>query len=393
MYEHHKRLVYGKLVDKTLADYDYSKLAEFVYGRPYAPDVARRLLYGSRKTIDIIEAERICPVDDAIAKAELDAKILEVKKERQKLSDQRREYKKTIRDDARREYMYERLAEAAEELTYTIGSMYENVSPSTEFSENEAVLVLSDWHYGMITSNVFNTYDTQICADRVRHTTEQAASRLKLHGCSKLYVVVLGDVCHGAIHNSARVASEELVCDQIMQVSEILAQSIEYLSQFVKETVVYSTYGNHARTVQNKTDSIHRDNMERLVPWWLAQRLSSYENIEVRDDEGTEFVFIDVCGHGFCATHGDNDSVRSVTRLLPTLFHKKLNRDVEYVLIGDKHHRESFEELGCTAMICGSLCGADDYANDKRLYSEPSQLLLIVNPECGVDAEYRIRCT
>lgn len=386
-------MVYGKLVDKTLADYDYSKLAEFVYGRPYAPDVARRLLYGSRKTIDIIEAERVCTVNDAEAKAELEAKILEIKKETQKLSDQRREYNKSVRDDARREHMYERLAEAAEELTYSIGSLYENHSDHTNFSDNEAILVFSDWHYGMKTSNVFNTYNTRICVERVQHTTEQVASRLSLHACKKLHIVILGDVAHGAIHNSARVASEEFVCDQIMQVSEILAQSIEYLSQFVEETIVYSTYGNHARTVQNKNDSIHRDNMERLVPWWLTQRLSSYNNITVTSDEGTEFIFLEVCGHGVCATHGDNDSVRTAPRILPTLFHKKFRRDIEYVLIGDKHHRESFEELGVTAMICGSLCGADDYANDKRLYSEPSQLLLIVNPECGVDAEYRIKCS
>lgn len=43
-------------------------------------------------------------------------------------------------------------------------------------------------------------------------------------------------------------------------------------------------------------------------------------------------------------------------------------------------------------MICGSLCGTDDYANDKRLFSYPSQLLLIVNEENGVDAEYKLKC-
>lgn len=43
-------------------------------------------------------------------------------------------------------------------------------------------------------------------------------------------------------------------------------------------------------------------------------------------------------------------------------------------------------------MICGALCGADDYANDKRLYSTPSQLLLIFNPIDGLDAEYRLKC-
>jgi hypothetical protein len=65
--------------------------------------------------------------------------------------------------------------------------------------------------------------------------------------------------------------------------------------------------------------------------------------------------------------------------------------NLEYIILGDKHHRESFEEMGITSMICGSLCGADDYSSNKRLFSTPSQLLLIFNKD-GLDAEYRISC-
>lgn len=244
----------------------------------------------------------------------------------------------------------------------------------------------------MTTDNVFNKYNTQICKERVSKVVEATIERLLLHNCKRLHVVILGDLCHGAIKVGTRVASEELVCDQIMQVSEILAQSIEHLSYYVDETDVYMTYGNHARTIQNKDDSIHRDNMERLVPWWLSQRFSLHEDIKITAEESTEFLFINSCGHDFCASHGDNDSVKSSPRLLTTLFQKKYGKDIEYILLGDKHHRESFDELGVTAMLCGSLCGADDYANSKRLYSTPSQLLLITNRECGVDAEYRLTC-
>jgi len=202
---------------------------------------------------------------------------------------------------------------------------------------------------------------------------------------------VLGDLWHGAIHTSARVASEELVCEQMMQASEILAQSIEKLSHYVDEVVVYVTYGNHARTVQNKNDSIHRDNMERIVPWWLEQRLKHLDNVEIEQDSGSEFLFITACGHEICAAHGDLDNIKTSPRLLSALFQKKMGKDIEYILLGDKHHRESFEELGVSAVMCGSLCGADDFANNRRLYSVPSQFLLIVDPEAGIDAEYRLK--
>ena len=106
-----------------------------------------------------------------------------------------------------------------------------------------------------------------------------------------------------------------------MQVSEILAQSIERLSLYVEETTVYVTYGNHARTIQNKNDSIHRDNIERIVPWWLSQRLQGYDNISVTEDTGNEFLFVNACGHELCASHGDLDSVKSSPRLLTCLLY------------------------------------------------------------------------
>ena len=42
-FDHHKRLVYGKLVDKTLADCDYSELAEALYGQPFAFEVGHKM--------------------------------------------------------------------------------------------------------------------------------------------------------------------------------------------------------------------------------------------------------------------------------------------------------------------------------------------------------------
>lgn len=392
-FDYHKRLVYGKLIDKTLADCDYSELAELLYGQSYSSDVARRMMYGSRKTLELMDSEQVQKVSDNGLLSEIELKKAELQQERQRFFDQRREFNKLLSAEGRKEHIYESLTIAANNLMNSIGVAFEDSYYEPEnASDNEAVLVFSDWHYGMKTKNVFNAYNTEICKKRVANTVNQAIQRIQLHGCRRLHVVVLGDLCHGAIHTGARVASDELACEQLMQASEILAQAILRLSQYVDDTLVYATYGNHARTVQNKHDSIHRDNMERIVPWWLAQRLQMYDNITIMPESDNEFLFIDACGHDICASHGDLDTVKCSPRLLTTIFQKKYGKNIEYILLGDKHHRESFNELGVTATICGSLCGTDDYANDKRLYSQPEQLMLIVNPAYGVDAEYRLRC-
>lgn len=389
--DYQRRLIYGKLVDKTLADIDFSELANLVYGQDYSSDVARRMMYGSRKTLELVdkEMERLSVAAQA---SESDVKIRELKAERQKMFDQRRELNKIERDIARQEYIDSKLIEAAESLNETIGPLFgEAMYADGDIENSEAVLVFSDWHYGMVVENVFNKYDTDICKNRVQAVVNNAIDRIKIHKCNALHLILLGDAFHGAIHTSVRVASEELVVDQIMQVSEIIAQAINALSMFVPNVYVYTTYGNHGRVVSNKKDNIHKDNLERIVGWWLKQRLKDNERVIMMPDSGTEFVFVNACGHDICAVHGDLDSVRTSPRLLTTLFFKEYQKNIECIILGDKHHRESFEELGVVSMICGALCGSDDYANEKRLFSKPNQLLLIFD-ENGLDAEYRIRC-
>ena len=388
-FQYHKRLVYGKLEDKTLADYDYTELSKYVYGKEYSGDVARRLMYGSKKTLDLLESESISAIDEDSIVSDINMKIRELQKEQRRFFDQRREYNKLITKEARRDHLDSVLVDTIRSMN--IEDLYAEPEYVTADGKCEAVLVLSDWHYGMTTDNVFNTYNTDVCKKRVKKVIAEAEKRIRLHGVSKLHILLLGDFIHGHTHVSARVASEELVIDQLMNVSEIIAQSINELSRYVESVIVYSTYGNHARVVAKKEDGIHADNMERVIGWWLTQRLASNERIYIADESTNEFIFASVCGYDVCATHGDLDSVKASPRLLPTLFQKKYGKDIDCIILGDKHHRESFEELGVTSMLCGALCGADDYASDRRLYSTPSQLMLVFDSD-GIDAEYRLRC-
>lgn len=321
---------------------------------------------------------------------ELDCKIAEMRKEAKRFYDQRREFNKMVDRIGRVENLEDRLVEAAQRLN-RMAPLSVNKTGDFMGQNAEAVIVFADWHYGMVTENIWDRYDTQVCRSRVERLVERAAERIRQNGCRKLHVVLLGDLAHGAIHTSARVASEELVCDQIMQVSEIVAQAIGALADEVEQTVIHATYGNHLRTIQNKKDSIHADNMERLIPWWLERRLSDRGDVVFLPAEYYEFLYFSVCGYNICASHGDLDNVKNAGKTLHTLFSKKYSADIDYVLLADKHHKEEFEELGIESMIAPCLCGTDDYANGKRLYSTPAQLMMVFRPGVGADACYQIK--
>lgn len=321
---------------------------------------------------------------------ELDFKIMEMRKETKRFYDQRREFHKLVDRLGREENLEDRLVDAAIALNEQLPLRVDKNICYT-YDDNEAILVFADWHYGMKTDNIWEKFNTEVCRNRVERLVETAVERIRLHRCRRLHILLLGDMAHGAIHTSARVASEELVCDQVMQVSEIIAQAVNALADEVEETVVHATYGNHLRTVQNKNDSIHADNMERLIPWWLEQRLGDRGDVVFPEAEYYEFLYFDVCGYNICATHGDLDNVKNAGRTLNTLFVKKYGSEIDYVILADKHHKEEFEELGIESMIVRSLCGTDEYANGKRLYSTPGQLMMVFKPGIGADAYYQIK--
>jgi hypothetical protein len=320
---------------------------------------------------------------------ELQDQIDELYKAKRLLADQRREYNKMLVSDARADNLAEKLIEAANLVPL---KSYSNVFTfKNKTSVEEAVLCLSDWHYGQISDNIWNKYDTSICVQRVSKLFDKVSSALVEHEIKTLHVVLLGDFVNGAIHTGCRVASEENTCEQLMHVSEILANFINAISVYVDEVNVYSTYGNHARTIQNKNDSIHADNMERVIPWWLKQRLKDNTKVDIVDSEYHEFIYFNVCGYNVVCSHGDLDQFKNLGVTVNSLFSKKYGKTIDYTFSGDKHHLEAFEQFGVESTLVGSLCGTDEYANNKRLYSNPMQTLCIFTPEDGKLCSYNIK--
>lgn len=313
----------------------------------------------------------------------------ELYKAKRLVADQRREYNKTLVSDARADHLAEKLIEAANLVPL---KDYSNIFTfKSGESIEEALLCLSDWHYGEVTDNIWNTYNIEICLQRASKLFNKVSSALREHDIRTLHIALLGDFVHGSIHTTCRVASEENTCEQLMHVSEVLANFINAISVYVDNVNVYSTYGNHARTIQKKDDNIHADNMERIIPWWLKQRLQDNCKVNIIDSEHYEFIYFPVCGYNVVCTHGDLDKLKDLGLVVNSLFSKKYGKTIDYTFSGDKHHLESFEQFGIESTLVGSLCGSDEFANNKRLYSNPMQTLCIFTPEDGKLCTYNMK--
>lgn len=383
----------GQAKDSGQLDLDWNGIATLMnqeFGdpdKPFSEAAYRKPYQMAKRFLDANVFSNLSDNDKYIKELQIQRDA--VYKEKRKLYDQRREYNKLLTQEARAEHLNDELLHIAEKLNaeFPLLPLEDYVLANTK---KEALLALSDWHYGMVTNNIWNTYNTEICKSRVATLVSRVIEYLDLNKIDILHVVLLGDAAHGGCHVSCRVKSEEDVCDQIMHVSELMAEAINELSAHVNHITVYSCYGNHLRTIQNKDDSVDSDNLEKIIPWWLKQRLKDNPKIDVKESEYKEFTKIYICGRHICCVHGNLDDFKNLGTTVNTIFSRKFGETIDYTVSGDKHHLEEFEQFNIENILVRSLCGTDDFANGKRLYSKPGQTLIIFNSRDGRESTYHI---
>lgn len=382
--EYHKRLVYGKLVDKNLADVDYSELAELVYGQPYSSDVARRMMYGSRRTLELMDSERIDKIDDSGILSDLDEKMIELRKERQKFYDQRNAFNKIVRDRSRQEELNEILVNAINDGELPRLDYQRQI---IESSNNDLLVSLNDLHFGAVHSNYWGEYNSDICKCMISKYLDNIIKIAETHQSESCIVWENGDVISGSIHRSIQISNKENVIEQVMGASELIAEFIAELSKHFKTVKFVSVSGNHSRIDPNKDNALIDERLDDLVEWYLDARLQHFDNVEIGAGckiDSTMYL-INVRGQNYCGVHGDFDGSASKVQSLQTMVGKPLYA----VLSGHMHHNKVDEVQGVKTVMAGSFLGMDDYCIQKRIYGKPEQMVCVCD-ENGIVCHYDI---
>ena len=392
--DYHRRLVYGKLVDKTLSDVDYTELADALYGQAYAPDVARRMVYGSKRTLDAIAQDAEQNIKDEDTLSVLDAKRIELQKERQKFFDQRNAYSKLLRERSRQEELNEILTEAVKS-----GNLpqldYQRVE--IEPSDNDLLVSLNDIHYGANVQNYWNTYNSDICREMMCRYLDRIISIGETHNSENCIVWANGDEISGNIHQSIAVTNKENVIEQIKGVSELIAEFLAELSKHFRQVIFVSVSGNHSRIDPNKDRALTSERLDDLVEWYLSARLQNFENViigtpdihttatanSVKVDE--TMYLIGIRGKTYCGVHGDFDGSAGKVQALQTMAGKPLYA----VLSGHLHHNKTDEVQGVKTIMAGSFLGMDDYCVQKRIFGKAEQMVCVCD-ESGIRCSYDI---
>ncbi len=378
-----KSIIYGKMVDKNI-DKDYSEISEELFGKKLASDECRKRCYGAKMVIDVVEEEKInrANIEDNEILKEIEEKRLELEKEKIRFQDQRREYKKYLRLDARWEHLRDTIVNEIKNIDRDLIVPY--CRPID--GDREAVLILSDWHIGTTSDNAWNKFNLEIAKKRIGELLDKTIRYCRLNNVRTIHVELLGDLISGYLHIGNRIENEEDVIRQIMIVSEMLCEFVTELSAHITNVKVYSSTGNHGRCSANLKESVDLENFEKLIPWYMNARLNNPRIELVENEVDNNIIIMRFLNEVIYCVHGHQDRPSGIIDNLS----KMLKEFPTEAHLGHYHSYKEFDEYDITVTVNGCLSGVDEYAKKIRKSGSPMQTLIIYNNE-GREATYKIK--
>ena len=312
---------------------------------------------------------------------EAEERMREFHKERQRLRDERAEYNRLVRDDARIEALKDAMAEAVKSLP----PLPKAVKPSEHADgQVEAVALFSDLHVGVEVDDCFNTFNEKVAAERVAKWADAVARHCRALGVARLNVLNLGDLIAGIIHVTIRLQQQFDVVRQVMVAGELLSEALNRLQEAAPMVIYRSCTDNHSRLVADKTQAIEKESLGRLIDWFVEERLKG-TSVVFKDDNLTPDLgrFKLMSGKTAMFSHGHLDSKSQVFQN----YVGATKEFVDYIFLGHWHSPEQKTFQGCRVYVNGSIVGTDQYARDRRLFSRPSQKMVafLGDDEVGID--------
>lgn len=380
--QYHRRLVYGKLIDRTLADVDFSELAPLLYDGEYNSHSARKMMYGSCKTLQLLDKEAEQRVSSSDIIGEIDAKKIELAKERQRFFDQRTAFNKVVRERAREEELNDIIVRTIENGMLP---SFHYVPREIQPSDNDLLVSLNDIHYGAVVDNYWCKYNSDIFVDMLTDYLDRILEIARTHRSEGCIVWMNGDAISGSIHHSLAVSNKENLIEQVTGVSELIAGFLAALSPHFSYVKFISVAGNHSR-LDTKDRAIRQERLDDLVEWYLKARMQSFDNVEIGCEKiDCSMYLVEIRGKTYLGIHGDLDSSPASIQSLQQM----AGKPIYAVLLGHMHHNAMNVIQGIRMVMAGSFQGMDDYCVSKRIFGKPEQLVCVCDAG-GIRCSYDI---
>lgn len=315
--------------------------------------------------------------------------------ERQKMRDLTRQVNDIYRSESRSELLRETIAEA-------ITSLPEIEVPftATPKSGKKTLFVgIGDIHYGAkikvegLMGETLNEYDSEIFEQRMWKLASEIDSICEKEDIGEISVFLMGDLIDGMLRQSQLMNLQYGIVESTMRLSEFLAKWISELTQFALVSVC-AVSGNHSevRPLGSKKGQFEDENMEKIVMWYVHERLKSNLRVLVIP-EVKKMHLVEMQGFSFLLLHGDGEKkISEIARNAVNLYGKP----IDFFVCAHKHCEQEFpsgwtSDGNSVIIRVPSICGATSFATNKGYGGRAGAIATVVEADYGRRCIYPIK--
>ena len=271
-------------------------------------------------------------------------------------------------------------------------------SPIAPIGKRTLVLCVADCHYGAewivrgLRGEILNRYNPEVFGERMDDLLAQVREIIVKENISDVQLLLCGDSLDGMLRNSQLMKLRWGVIESCMRFSEHMAQWIAALSQYATVSVC-GVDGNHTetRTLNSKRGDFPGENLEKVIFWFLAERLKGVPGVFV-DSVTEQRKHLTVQGFNLLLTHGtDIKSLENAAKQTMLLY----GEAIDYLICGHKHREQEYvsgyTDQGNSVVIrVPSVCGMDEYAQRLGYGGKPGALAMVLEVGYGRRCIYPI---
>lgn len=282
-------------------------------------------------------------------------------------------FRRAVREDIRVDNFKEEIQLAVSKINALPQIVPNSVNLQGDNVKREAVLLLSDLHIGVECDNYYNSYNSTIAHDRLMNLAKKVISYCRENKVGKLNILNLGDNIHGIIHTNARIEQEMDVIEQVMTAAEYISQFLNGLTQLGITITYRSVFDNHSRIIADKTQNIEKEQFSRLIDWYLHERLKDKPISFIEDNIDGGIGRFKIFDKPIMFAHGHQDGRNNTVQSFIGLTREW----VDYICLAHYHNPAVKDYQGVKVFINGSVVGTEQYTFGRRLFTKPSQKLII----------------
>jgi len=278
------------------------------------------------------------------------------------------------------------------------------IKPVKPDHEEDQILLFSDLHAGEVIEKAevdgFNEYNFEIMCNRLWQLMKSVINIKDLHShafkIKRLWVLSLGDLVTGEIHNQDITNERGGMIQTIQQTAMVISQMLMLFASRYEEIQYVGIAGNHDRRFEKPRTKQAYDNWGTMLNWMVQILCSKQKNIKFHVPK-SPFLIVNIRGHN-CLLHHGTSKAASYAGIPFYGISKKHSAYQElyrerggfsYEFLG--HYHQSVQLKDDRVFISGSCIGANEFAiNELAAYSPPSQKLLGISEKRGVTYSYKL---